>query len=163
MNLLVRPADPADLGASAEISQRAFARLREVYRPTAEHAARERESPADLDHVVAECDGRVVGTVRIRHDTDYWFVIGLAVDPAFQRQGIARAMLDWLYASACQSGHGLALATIRETGNVAVFERLGFEVVKEEPATWCESDRFETLHDVYLVREVGDSELGTLL
>ena len=123
MGIIIRRATTADLAEAELVSRRAFALLREVYRPSVDHQAGELEHPVALDQVVAEVDGRVVGTVKLRADEDYLFVIGLAVDPAYQRQGIARVVLDWLFDLARDSGRGLALATIRETGNVHVFQR----------------------------------------
>ena len=49
----------------------------------------------------------------------------------------------------------IMLATIRETGNVTIFQRLGFEPVAESIAHWCVSERFEQLHDVTMEKSAG--------
>lgn len=158
-NIEIRKAQPSDLAAAEEVSRRAFEPLRKIYRPTKDHKAREREQSPKLDVVVALSEGQVVGTTRVRIDPAYYFVIGLAVDPDLRCRGIARSMLEWLANEAAETGRGLALATVRETGNVDIFRRLGFEVVKQEVATWCESDQFDVLHDVYMVREQSSDQL----
>ena len=48
----------------------------------------------------------------------------------------------------------MALHTVRETGNVAIFERLGFVVESEEPAALFESDKFPELSEVVMVKEL---------
>jgi len=64
-------------------------------------------------------------------------------------------LVDFVSDTARTLGHKIVSArTIRETGNVEIFERLGFRVVKEETAKWCVSDRYPTLHDAYLERQV---------
>jgi hypothetical protein len=42
--------------------------------------------------------------------------------------------------------------TIRQTGNVPIFERMGFAIIHEEPARDLVSARGESLVEVYLER-----------
>ena len=72
-------------------------------------------------------------------------MVGLFVHEHHRRRGVARALLDAL-------GPRLSLFTIRETGNVPIFERLGFAVVREELATEYVSDAHAQLHEVYMER-----------
>jgi hypothetical protein len=44
----------------------------------------------------------------------------------------------------------LSVYTIKECGTVPIYEKLGFTPLREEPAKWAESDRHQTLTDVYL-------------
>jgi hypothetical protein len=46
----------------------------------------------------------------------------------------------------------LSLFTVRETGNVPIFEHLGFKVVREEPAQDIESATGSPLREVYMER-----------
>ena len=48
----------------------------------------------------------------------------------------------------------MALHTVRETGNVAIFERLGFVVESEKPTALFESDTFAELSEVVMVKEI---------
>ena len=79
----------------------------------------------ELSH---EADGdRIVGIVEYVTREASIYVRGLAVHPEFRRQGVARAMLSEVARVARQLNLSkLTLSTIRETGNPAIFERLGF-------------------------------------
>jgi ribosomal protein S18 acetylase RimI-like enzyme len=48
----------------------------------------------------------------------------------------------------------LSLYTVRETGNVGIFERLGFKVIKEEEDLYDESDRYSALTEVYMEKKL---------
>ena len=78
-------------------------------------------------------------------------IIGLGVLAGFRRAGVARALVDSLADLASTLGlKGLVARTVRETGNVAVFERLGFRAVSEGPDEYSESDVYPELSDVEL-------------
>ena len=63
-------------------------------------------------------------------------------------------MIEHLATVAAQAGkHRLSLFTIRETGNIPVFEKLGFRVVHESLDSFAESDRFPELHEAYMERD----------
>jgi len=53
--------------------------------------------------------------------------------------------------SACET---LALYTVRETGNVKIFDRMGFVVKSEEPSRLFESDRYKLLTEVFMSKNV---------
>jgi hypothetical protein len=48
----------------------------------------------------------------------------------------------------------LSLETVKETGNVAIFSRLGFTVVGEEPDQWGESVTGASLVNVRMERDL---------
>ena len=48
----------------------------------------------------------------------------------------------------------MILHTVRETGNVDVFQRLGFLVESEELTTLFESDRFSALSEVVMKKDL---------
>ena len=101
--------------------------------------------------VVAERDGQIVGTATYSVQSDRLHVRGLAVATPHRRTGVARAIVDHFSQLARSRGlRALSLYTIAQTGNVAVFERLGFLTIREEPADWAESDSYPELTDVYL-------------
>jgi ribosomal protein S18 acetylase RimI-like enzyme len=155
MVLTLRPADAANDEAAEELSRRAFQALRAVYRPREAETTRKAEKDSRYCRLVAEHQGRVVATVEYRLEETALHIRGLAVDPAFQGRGFARRVVEELAGIARARGRrSLTLYTIRETGNVALFERLGFRVVGEEVASWCESDRFDKLHEDRMERPV---------
>jgi ribosomal protein S18 acetylase RimI-like enzyme len=149
--LTVRRAEPADRLRAASVAERAYAPLREIYVPTAEAIEQKRLTADAYERLVGLWAGTVVATVEFKAMSGGLHLRALAVDPAFQRRGIARALVDELSGVARAGGLPiLSLLTIRETGNVDRFERLGFRVVSEERASWCRGPRLETLQEVLM-------------
>ena len=127
----VRPALPDDAGAIARVDDSGTRALRAVYQPTPAAIAGARALRAGCETLVAELGGEVVGVVRLRADGDTLQLFGLFVDEAHRRRGVARALV----AAACERAYArIALHTIAETGNVPIFERLGFVTVAVQPA-----------------------------
>ena len=148
-------ATPDDVANASAISHAAFSELRTVYQPTETAIANKAERQEEAVHAVAKIDQTVVGTLEYFVEKDQLYVIALAVDATFRRQGIARRLLEFVGEAARGLGRSIvATRTIKETGNVPVFERLGFHVVGEEIASWCVSDVHASLHDVHLERDV---------
>jgi len=70
------------------------------------------------------------------------YVQGIAVAPTHRRRGVAGILLDYIATIAVDMGlPALSVATIKETGNVEVFRRLGFIVIEEQA-----SERFLGIH-----------------
>lgn len=129
--IFVRPARAGDEPAIADVSASALATLREVYRPTPAAIAR-RRGLALLPRLVALVDDALVGTVEYALGEERLHLMGLFVVASHRQTGVARALVDELARLA--KNRPLSLNTIRETGNVPIFERLGFAVVSETPA-----------------------------
>jgi ribosomal protein S18 acetylase RimI-like enzyme len=92
------------------------------------------EDPAN--HLVAVVDGTIAGYIKLRPPTPLEAskhvvaIHGLAVDPSYQRRGIARALLE--AAATDASERGARRLTLRvlgpNTGARALYESCGFEV-----------------------------------
>lgn len=112
------------------------------------------------DHIewsvfVATRSSDVIGIVECRQTDEALQLRGLSVDPAHCRTGVARAIVDFLSALAQKLGKKwLSLNTIAETGNVAIFERLGFQILSIAPTADFESDTYSELREVNMVRLV---------
>ncbi len=151
--ILVRDARPEDASDVVRVQDAAFVALRRIYRPSDQAIAHAKTLP--LARIVAIDDERLVGTVQHRIDGDRLRVVALAVAPDAQRHGIARALVEQLVETARRREcSALALFTIEQTGNVAVFERLGFAVVSRRPETWSISVRGDALVEVYMERAI---------
>lgn len=151
MDIVIRNAEEADLTEVAEVCRCAYMPLREIYQPTREARDFKRQIAHSLSRLVAVCNGRIAGTVEFIFEDVALHFLGLAVHPDCQRQGIGRALIEDLVSIAC--GHGLkkiTLDTVKETGNVTLFEKLGFHTVKEDEATQFESDRYHRLTNVVM-------------
>ena len=152
--ILVREACPDDDAEVQRVFDAAFTPVRRIYRPSEEMLAEVRTH--ELERLVAVEDGDIVGTVRFGIGDDRLRVIGLAVAPAHQRRGIARALVERLIEIALERDCDLlALFTIEQTGNAVVFARLGFEVVSEQPDTSSISVSGDNLIELYMERPVG--------
>lgn len=149
VSVSVRPSVPSDAKGIEAVVASGIETLRQIYRPTPEALARRTRLPA-LPRIVAEQAGNIVGTAEYALGSERVHVMGLFVLASHRRGGVARALIDALAALARPLP--LSLDTIRETGNVPIFERLGFVVVREGPARDFVSERFSELVDVYLER-----------
>lgn len=152
----VREARPEDAGAVEEINTLAIAELRKTYRPKKRALAIRAGFRSELRRIVAAIDGQVVGTTEYLRHGDRIHIVGLGVHPDCRRMGAARRLIEYLAGIAEREGvPALSLNTVRETGNVAIFSRLGFETISECPDDLSESDVHESLTDVYMERVVG--------
>jgi len=149
----VREPVPVDEAAIATVVASGIATLRQTYRPTPVAVAR--KADLVLHRLVADDDEAIVGTVEYACNGERLHLMGLYTLDTHRRHGVARRMIDALVVIANARGaRTLSLYTIRETGNVPIFERLGFTVVREAPARDCASDRHAHLTETYLERRL---------
>lgn len=151
----VRNAADDDAARLTEIRTAATQIVRTIYRPNLERLRGRPQVCADDVCLVASLDEVVVGTLTYSLEEQRLHLRRIAVDPNHHRRGVARALVE----AAAQRAHALgacslSLDTIRQTGNVEIFGRLGFEVVSEHPTDLFESDRFSELSDVRMERAV---------
>lgn len=151
----IRHAVPEDAGGIGLVQGSATAALRRTYRPNARALANRSRISRDLQRLVALVDGRVVGTTQYYVERGCLRIVGLGVAEEYRRRGIARALVNFLLGLAADEGlEGIGARTIRETGNVQVFEKLGFRVVSDVKDEYSESDIYPELRDVDLFRPV---------
>ena len=152
----VRPAVPEDRAGYLEVDAQAVATLRRTYRPNLA-ALEHRDSLKQLlERLVAVSEGRIVGTVQWYVQADCVRLLGLGVKPEWRRHGVARRLIAALSAIAVENGLSrLSLSTVRETGNVEIFVRLGFSVVSVGPDAYSESERFPSLTNVEMECSLG--------
>ncbi len=167
MNLFVpsdlhtRAATESDEPAVQALSEAAFTDLRKIYRPTIAALAQRSNLPSEPQRVVAVDDsGQIVGTTKYYRDGDCYRILALAVPKEHRHRGIARRLIDHVATLARMEGcSSVRLYTIRETGNVAVFERIGFHLVSERPDILMESVMGGPLMEVDMVREISNEPL----
>lgn len=154
--IAVREATSMDRDAVAELCDLAFKPLRQIYRPKRLPASAKPDTTIKPIRLVAEIGGSVAGTVQYRDHLDRFHLLGLAVHPSYQRKGVARSLVASLETLARGRGvRSLSLCTVKETGSIEVFERLGFRTVREQPDDLSESDLYEQLTDVYMEKVIG--------
>jgi len=105
--------------------------------------------------LVALINDLIVGIVEYLTAIPCVGVMGLGVHQDFRRLGVARSLFCALEAIAVRKGATrLQLYTVKETGNVDVFKRLGFKVISEQEDEFSESDKFEKLTGVEMVLQL---------
>lgn len=130
----VRAIRPEDEDAAAEVARLATADLRRVYWPTPIAVQHRATLAAQLHRLVAVVDRRIVGVVQYYVAGDRLAFLGLGVHPEYRRRGVAKALVRQLEQIGRECGcTTLTLNTVRQTGNVEVFHRLGFFVESEAP------------------------------
>ena len=149
----VRHSTAAEAQIVQEVVAAAFATLRTIYRPN-QDAISTLDRDAYNSQQLLALDGDVaVGTVNLTIKEGAMVVSQLAVLPIYRRQSIATQLLNHAERIACDSGHTtLSLNTIMETGNVEIFERLGFRKTRQHAADWCISPDGNKLTDVGMDR-----------
>jgi N-acetylglutamate synthase-like GNAT family acetyltransferase len=127
----LRRADSADVHAVAACVQRAYARYadRLAYPPKpvlADYAVVVRETSTWL---LESADGECVGVLVLIEQPDHLLLDNVAVDPAWQKQGLGRRLLEFAEAEARRLG----LSEVRlytnalMTENRALYARIGYQ------------------------------------
>jgi ribosomal protein S18 acetylase RimI-like enzyme len=153
MAISVRFAKTEDDEAVGCVSGEAFAGVRRLYSPNPTARAHLSTIAPRLERLVAEDGAQIVGTLRFGRFDGCMRIIGLAVLPRFQRRGVARALIEEVARLAWDRGCStLTLYTVTKTGNVAIFNRLGFQVIAEQPDEYSISADGEALTEAYMER-----------
>jgi ribosomal protein S18 acetylase RimI-like enzyme len=89
----------------------------------------------NLDVIVAERDGRIVGLLALRTDADGFAIHNVAVDPGHQGLGIGRALLERGEAEARAAGFDSVYLYTHElmTENLPLYERIGYVEYDRRP------------------------------
>ena len=155
--ITVRDSQPEDVEAVARVDASARATLRETYRPNQKALAHKQSITRELRRLVATSGGTLVGTTRYYVDGDAMRLIGLGVHRGFRRQGVARALVAEVAERTRRLGLSVLIThTVAETGNVPVFEALGFEVQSRCPDEYSESVSGAPLTAVSMKLSVGE-------
>jgi ribosomal protein S18 acetylase RimI-like enzyme len=127
---LVRPAAAADLPAIERIVRDAYEKyVGRIGRPPAPMTDDYRQHIREHAVWVMLDDARLVGVLVLLAKPDHLQLDNVAVDPAAQRNGIGRALLQFAEGEAQRRGYGeVRLYTHRKMHeNVAMYPRLGYE------------------------------------
>ncbi len=153
----IRKAIDEDAEGIKEVVESAIIPLRKIYRPTKAAYERRKSHRKLRTRLVCIYENKIVGTVEYEIQDDKFHIVGLMVHQKYQRKGIARALVDCISNIASKSGERvLSINTCKQTGNVVIFKKLGFQVIKEnkEDAGLAENLTDEELIDVYMERMI---------
>lgn len=153
--IIVRPENAEDQAEIQHVRAAATATLRQTYRPRQRAIDNKARISPSLQRLVAVTDSRVVGTVQYCMANRAVCLIGLGVHADHRQKGVARSLVRHLKKIGIkEKATQLNLHTVKETGNVEVFRRLGFTVVAERENALFESDRFDKLTEVEMILQL---------
>ncbi len=126
--MIIRPETHADYAAIAEVNASVFGRAKEA---TIVDVHRHRSAFDPELSLVAEIDGRVVGhalfsprIIRIMDSDVHAVNLGpIAVEPAYQRQGVGRALIDEGHQVAALKGRAVCYLV----GHPTYYPRFGYQ------------------------------------
>jgi L-amino acid N-acyltransferase YncA len=163
----IRPATPADIPAITRIyaqSVRTGTASFELDPPTEEEMTRRMRVLLDggFPYLVAEIDGALAGYAYAgpyRTRPAYRFTVedSIYIDPAAQRRGVGRALLDRLIEEATRRGFRQMIAVIgdsRQTPSIELHRAAGFRMVGNFENVGYKFERW--LDSVLMQRPLGD-------
>lgn len=134
----LRRATPADAAVVRDLTRAAYTQWvpvlgREAKPMTADYDAAVRDHIVDMLYL----DGKPAALIEMCPEADHLLIVNIAVSPTWQGRGYGRALLVHAEELARSFGFGeLRLYTsARLTGNVKLYERVGYEVDREEEAS----------------------------
>lgn len=141
--ITVRAFRPIDAESVDRIMKSSTQELRAVYAPKLKaEISSVNHSPSSTKVVALDNADMVVGVAECIVCPLALYVQGVAVASTHRQRGVAGALLVHIAKIAVGNGRSIVqLATIKETGNVEIFKRLGFDVIEERIA-----ERFLGLH-----------------
>ncbi|MCF8780975.1 GNAT family N-acetyltransferase [Vibrio sp. IRLE0018] len=109
-----------------ELSERCFDELRQVYRPTVVAVSNKNSAKSEWSCFGFHFDEVLVGAKQVGSELQ---LSSLAVAPSFRQKGVARKLIDFVVTQ-FKSINSVSAWCVEQTGNVAVFKALGFNVVQ---------------------------------
>ncbi|MCP4322309.1 MAG: GNAT family N-acetyltransferase [Alteromonadales bacterium] len=125
--------DPALLS----LSKAGFSELRNIYHPTYEAQRNKAISVADWTCLGYYLEPLLVGIIKVKMADNTLSLSSLAVAPEYRKRGIARSLIseaEQIFPTA----NMLSVWCVEQTGNMEIFEALGFKVAER-----IESELFE--------------------
>ena len=119
------------------LSNTSFSELRKIYLPTSKAQRNQASSTDEWICLGYYLDHKLVGLIKVKLSGKTLNLSTLAVMPECRKRGVARSLI--LEAERMFSNAGLlSVWCVEQTGNVEIFEALGFKVAER-----IESDIFE--------------------
>lgn len=147
LHLEIRLAEPSEAGLVHAVMTDAFAEYRAAGIPTGALSETVDEIRELLEQgreqaALCFCDGQAVGSVRFRSDGGLYFR-RLAVRPAFQGRGIAKAILRWLEDYGRRAGERSVWCWVRAdmARNVRLYVSAGYTETARELMSRCDGQQ----------------------
>ncbi|MBE3766486.1 GNAT family N-acetyltransferase [Vibrio parahaemolyticus] len=118
------------------LSNTSFSELRKIYRPTSEAQRNQASSTNEWTCLGYYLNHHLVGIIKVKLSGKTLNLSTLVVMPEYRKKGVARSLI--LEAERMSNAGLLSVWCVEQTGNVEIFEALGFKVAER-----IESDIFE--------------------
>lgn len=127
MNVIIREMCIEDYDELVALWERAKLSYKPFGRDRKDRINRELEQPQSL-FLVAEVDGKIVGSVLGTHDGRKGWINRVSVDPQFRRQGIAKKLITMIEKYFGSSGIDIIACLIEDSNTLSseIFQRLGY-------------------------------------
>ena len=137
------------------VSKSGIDTLRKTYRPNQKALKNKKKINRSLKRLVALIDEKIVGTVQYYADKSCIKIIGLSVLADYRKLGISRKLIEFTENVSRKNGiFNITLFTVKETGNGDIFEKLGFNIIREELDEFSESDKYCSLTSLYMKKKI---------
>lgn len=154
MEIEIRRFQASDEEGTCLVSRDAHATLRRVYRPT-KSAKPIGSDDLPFTRLVALSNGELIGTVTYEINGDSLYFGRLGVLETFRKKGVCGVIIKHLETVARDLGfQKLSCAAVEETGNAAIFKKLGFVVVAKDLTDKFESPEGHPVHEVRLEKQL---------
>ena len=120
---------PSTDASLVELSNTVFAELRNIYRPTALAQQNKMTSADDWSYFGYYSQQRLIAVVCVKLNGDTLHLSALAVASTSRRKGVARHLISEVQ-QMFPHANQVSVWCVEQTGNVNVFESLGFKVVE---------------------------------
>jgi ribosomal protein S18 acetylase RimI-like enzyme len=132
-DIIIRAMEEADIPAALALWKAVFTPESSAANERGEIVSRYLARNPGLSTVATDAQGRLIGTLLCGHDGRRGSIFHVAVDPAFRRRGVARAMQQRALEALCREGIGSAflLVTPRNPGSEEFWTSVGWEVVPD--------------------------------
>ncbi|MGQ9800904.1 MAG: GNAT family N-acetyltransferase [Candidatus Saccharicenans sp.] len=127
MEVTIRPFRMEDYNRVIELWQACGLPLKPKGRDSREEINRQLQLP-QIIFLVAEVEGRVIGTILASHDGRKGWINRLAVDPSYRGRGLARELVRRAEQELEREGLRMFAALIEEDNlpSIRLFEKLGY-------------------------------------
>ncbi len=82
---------------------------------------------------IVSCEGRDIGLLKVARDNGDWQLLQILISPDVQKRGVGAGLIRAVIAEARSCGASLRLSVLKQNPAKALYHRLGFQVVDDEP------------------------------
>jgi GNAT superfamily N-acetyltransferase len=82
---------------------------------------------------IVSCAGRDIGLLKVARDGCDWRLLQILLSPDAQKKGVGGRLIRGVIAEARACGASLRLSVLKHNPDRALYHRLGFQIVDEEP------------------------------